>query len=395
VKLCDLTQFYSPFSGGVKRYLHEKIRHLQRATPHEHVLIVPGERNGCTSSERSRVYTIRSPLVSRTSRYRILLNLRALDEIIERERPMLIESSDPYQIGWRAIRLGRRRHIPVAGYYHSHFAEAHLRFARTAARNYVRRLYNSFAATLVPSRGLAGVLESWGVRNVRVASLGVNTETFFPSRDDGLAMRDELGIPSARRLLLYVGRLSPEKNSRLLFRAFEALNARTPDRFHLVVIGDGPERRNLSALQRRCANVTWLRYCAEPEQLARFYRAADLLVHPGTQETFGLVALESQACGTPVVGIRDTYMDEIILHEQSWWARNDSAEELARAIERACDLDLRAVGQRAAAAARENFSWSAAFKRLFYIYEEICSRYGEENGRNRNASLRHSAVSPP
>ena len=394
MKICDVTQFYSPFSGGVKRYLHEKIDYLQRATAHEHVLIVPGAKDECAASGRSRIYKIRSPLVSRTSRYRALLNLRAIDDIIEREQPELIESGDPYQVGKRASRIGKTLSIPVVGYYHSHFPEAHARLARKIARNYVRRLYNSFAATLVPSAGLAAVLESWGVENVRVVPLGVNTATFTPITGGVSLVREELGISASRRLLLYVGRLSPEKNTALLFRAFNILNTKAPDDLHLLVIGDGPERKYLTKLQRRCANVTWLRYCAEPRQLARYYRAADLFVHPGTQETFGLVALESQACGTPVVGIRGSYMDEVILHEQFWWSEQAEAAELARAIQLACETDLRAIGARVAKRVAAEFSWTRAFERLFYIYEEICSRYGKRNGSSADTSLHYSAVLP-
>ena len=78
MKICDLTQFYSPVSGGVKRYLHEKIDYIERhASRYEHVLIVPGGRTKLKANGRSRVYTIRSPLVSRTAQYRALLNLRA------------------------------------------------------------------------------------------------------------------------------------------------------------------------------------------------------------------------------------------------------------------------------------------------------------------------------
>ena len=76
MKLCDLTQFYSPTSGGVKRYVSEKERHVrERTAADEHVLIIPGERDECIERERSRVYTIQSPLISRTSRYRALLRL--------------------------------------------------------------------------------------------------------------------------------------------------------------------------------------------------------------------------------------------------------------------------------------------------------------------------------
>jgi len=143
-----------------------------------------------TSSSRSRIYSIHSPLLSRTSRYRALLNLRAVEEILEREHPNIIESSDPYQIGWKAIAVGRSLKIPVVGFYHSHFPEAYLRGStkflgrrgthRTMklTRAYVRKLYNRFQATLVPSELLARVLFEWGVRNVRVVRLGVNTDGF-------------------------------------------------------------------------------------------------------------------------------------------------------------------------------------------------------------------------
>ena len=91
MKLCDLTQFYSPLSGGVKRYVHEKIRYIQSATADEHALIIPGPKTELIEAERSRIYSIRSPLLSRTSRYRVLLNLRAIEEILKREQPQLID----------------------------------------------------------------------------------------------------------------------------------------------------------------------------------------------------------------------------------------------------------------------------------------------------------------
>ncbi|MDP9003548.1 MAG: glycosyltransferase, partial [Verrucomicrobiota bacterium] len=163
MKICDLTQFYSPLSGGVKRYVHEKINYLQTHSPgDEHVLVIPSEKTKMIANGRSRIYTIRSPLVSRSARYRALLNLRAVGEILERERPDVIESGDPYQVGWKAASAGRALGIPVVGFYHSHFPEAYLRGPAKAllgvAQNYVRKLYNRFEATLVPSPQLARVL---------------------------------------------------------------------------------------------------------------------------------------------------------------------------------------------------------------------------------------------
>ena len=394
MKICDLTQFYSPFSGGVKRYVHEKIAYIGKYSPTDkHVLIVPGQKTEMTSSARSRIYSIHSPLLSRASRYRALLNLRAVEEILERERPDLIESSDPYQVGWKAIAIGRSRQIPVIAFYHSHFPEAYLRsstkflgkrwnrHAMKLTRGYVRKLYNQFQATLVPSELLADVLSGWGVRNVRAVRLGVNIDIFKPEPDDRNATRHSLGVDCGRTLLLYVGRLAKEKNTETLFRSFQLLRRRRPEDFHLLVIGDGPQRQQLRELQRRARNVSWIQYCTDSADLARYYRAADLFVHPGIQETFGLVALESQACGTPVVGIRGSYMDRIICHEQESWARENAPEALADAIERLSAQKLQRLGGTAAQYARADYAWSHVFEHLFCIYREVRSDYtGNING---------------
>lgn len=387
MKVCDLTQFYSPLSGGVKRYVHEKIDYIQGATEDEHVLVIPGPRTERIEAGRSRIYSIRAPLLSCTSRYRVLLNLRAIEEILERERPDLIESGDPYQVAWKAIASGAALRIPVVGFYHSHFPEAYLRttsrflgktateFMMDLARRYVRQIYNQFEATLVPSVRLGNLLTSWGVQNVRAVDLGVNVDVFRPEPDDAAATRKSLGIAADRCLLVYVGRLAHEKNTQTLFAAFELLVRREPGRYHLLVVGDGLQRAELQRLQQRVGNVTWFQYCSESSELARLYRAAELLVHPGVQETFGLTALESQACGTPVVGIRGSYMDRIIFGGQEHWARENTVPALADAIAAAASGELRRAGHAAAGRVREHYSWSVVFAQLFQIYRTVRAGY--------------------
>ncbi len=388
MKICDVTQFYSPVSGGVKRYLHEKIDYIDKQTARDqHVLIVPGQKPKVDVRGRSRIYSIRSPLISRTGRYRALVNLRAVGQVFRRERPDLIESGDPYQLGWHAVRGGRALGVPVIGFYHSHFPEAYLRasarlLGKRAAgrvmklsRGYVRRLYNRFAATLVASDQIAQILREWGVHNVHVVKLGVNVETFRPDKSDREQVRNSLGIKQGRKLLLYVGRLAKEKNTARLFKAFATLNQRAPEAFHLLVIGEGPQRKQLRELQAQHRNVSWIRYCAEPHELARYYRAADLFVHPGVQETFGLVALESQACGTPVVGIRGSAMDDLIFHDQNGWANENSSEALANAIEAFAGRELLNLGQQASEQAARLHAWPKVFERLFCIYREVCANY--------------------
>jgi alpha-1,6-mannosyltransferase len=310
------------------------------------------------------------------------------------ERPDVIESGDPYQMAWKAISSGRDLGIPVVGFYHSHFPEAYLRhparffgplateFTMDAARRYVCHVYNRFARTLVPSPGLAALLREWGVENAVNIDLGVNSAIFKPEPDDAAATRAGLGIPQEAFLLLSIGRLAPEKNTRTLLEAFRILSEQDPGRFHLLIIGDGQLRGELEALgaapqsARRnppCA-ITWISYCADSMQLARYYRAADLFVHPGVQETFGLVALESQACGTPVVGIRGSYMDRIIHNGQDFWAPENSPAALARAIADGSGRDLKKIGATASREVVQHYSWTRVFDRLFAIYREVATK---------------------
>ncbi len=388
MKICDLTQFYSPVSGGVRRYLEQKVAHVRRERPDcQHVLIVPGETTGCTGDDTARVYTIASPLVSRTSRYRALLNLNLIEEVLETENPNIIESSDPYQIAWKAVASGRGLDIPVVGFYHSHFPEAYIRsvakyfgplaisIAEDVSRRYVHALYNNFERTFVPSPILADLLRDWGVERVESIDLGVDTDVFRPEEPPIPLTRKDLNLPAGPKLLLYVGRLASEKNVRVLFDAFEILHRRSPGKYHLLCLGDGTLRPALQRLKDQTGAVTWQQYCQDPHRLAATYRLADLFVHPGIQETFGLVTLESQACGTPVVGIRGSYMDRIIFSNQSQWAADNTPASLADAIDGKCRGNLRHIGLQASEAARSRYSWQSVFGRLFAVYEDVIEHY--------------------
>ena len=142
-----------------------------------------------------------------------------------------------------------------------------------------------------------------------------------------------------------------------------------------MVIGDGQQRRLVKALTQKTGAVTWHPYCSDPRELARFYRAADLFVHPGVQETFGLVTLESQACGTPVVGIRGSYMDRIVFSDLGHWAAENRPESLAVAIESMSRQDLHAIGERNSGIVAERYNWRRVFGRLFGIYRETIAGF--------------------
>jgi alpha-1,6-mannosyltransferase len=198
-------------------------------------------------------------------------------------------------------------------------------------------------------------------------NLGVDTKAFraVPRNDE---LRGKLGLPRDRKVLLYVGRLSPEKNIEMLLAAFETLHARHPHSYHLVVVGDGPLRRILPATRHRTGALTWRSYIQDNAMLADYYHAADLFIHPGVCETFGLVVLEAQACGLPCVGVRGSFMDANIMVGLDQWASRNDPGDIADAIERYEDLDLASLGAEASRLVHARFSWDKVFARQWALY---------------------------
>ncbi|NBO66532.1 MAG: glycosyltransferase [Acidobacteria bacterium] len=293
-------------------------------------------------------------------------------------------------MAWKALECGGDLRIPVVGFYHSHFPEAYVRTVQKFlgpivmeafmdfARRYVRNLYGRFERTFVPSPALADLLVVWGLDRTRVRhnDLGVDTDIFQPREGELNDVRGMYGIPTERKLLLYVGRLAQEKNTHTLFAAFRLLHQEAPGKFQLFVVGDGLQRKELERLKTEAVgSVSHLAYCNQSEDLAKIYRAADLFVHPGVQETFGLATLEAQACGTPVIGIRGSYMDRIIHNDQTMWAEANTPDALAEAIVQMNraehQIDRVTLHRRIA----RKYSWDQIFELLFAEYREIVESY--------------------
>lgn len=383
MKICDITQFYSPLSGGVRRYLEERRRYINSLDRHHQVLIVPAARSERLACGRSVVYTVQSPRITRASDYRLILDFQAVSEILRLEKPDLIECADPYQIAWLILDLSRELKIPAVAFYHSNVPELWFRFVRRFGsafsqavakytRLYVKDLYNQFLRTLVPSAKLAGVLESWGIANVVPVRLGVDTGVFAPGRRNE-ERRGQLNVRPDQILLLYAGRLGYEKNLNTLVDAFELIDRDYPGKYRLHFIGDGPFKHELLRRAGDNPRMTIQPYISNSEELAQNYLAADIFVHPGISETFGLVTLEAQACGVPVIGIRGTFMDELALVGPDQWAAENSPGALAGAISEFVRLSTRQTDARTVHLVQDRYSWVTVFSDLFNLYESVLS----------------------
>jgi D-inositol-3-phosphate glycosyltransferase len=220
--------------------------------------------------------------------------------------------------------------------------------------------------------------------NVHVVSPGVDLYT-FTAGGGRAAARKVVGLAQDALVITFVGRIQPHKGPELLIRAASEMIKHSPQlRPKLVVnIIGGASGANTSEVERLKELVTWLGISdvvrfAPPvprTDLPQWYRAADLVCVPSYSESFGLVALEAQACGTPVVatavgGLRTAVADGIsgVLvdgHDPRAWS-----SVLARLIQEPQRRVLLSLG---AIEHASHFGWDATARGTLDIYDRVLS----------------------
>ena len=215
------------------------------------------------------------------------------------QRPDAIYVATEGPLGWSAMRTAVQLGIPVSSGFHTRFDSYANHYGigllTPLVRGYLRRFHQRAAATLVPTDALAQELHAMGISNARLLRRAVDTQLFHPSRRDD-ALRASWGVDAATPVVLYVGRIAPEKNLALAVQAFRAIQQRVP-KARYVWIGDGPARGALEAAHPDFIFAGVQRDVA----LARHIASADLFPFPSLSETFGNVILEALAAGLPVV----------------------------------------------------------------------------------------------
>jgi phosphatidylinositol alpha 1,6-mannosyltransferase len=216
-------------------------------------------------------------------------------------RPDLVHVVNPITLGLAGMRQARRLGVPVVASYHTdvpgYAARWGMGMLAPSIWRLFREIYNQADLTLCPSQATLDELRRQGFHNLHVWTRGVDATRFHPrQRDPAWRARLSGGHPEAP-LLLYVGRLSPEKRVEWLLPLLTAV-----PQARLAIVGDGPAREKLAA-RFAGAPAVFTGYLRGAD-LARAYAAADLFVFPSANETLGNVLLEAMASGLPVVAAR-------------------------------------------------------------------------------------------
>jgi D-inositol-3-phosphate glycosyltransferase len=215
---------------------------------------------------------------------------------------------------------------------------------------------------------------------IRVVPPGVDHAFFAPGHRP--QARRAVGLPPDGPLVAFVGRIQPLKGADIAVRVLEALATRYED-MHLVIVGgpSGPHGEEHLAGLHRLVELSDLesrvRFVApQPhELLSTYYRAADLCVVPSRSESFGLVALEAAACGTPVVASAVGGLTTLVEDRRTGYlVDGHDIDGFARATEKVLDDPVQATYMAANAVERaRNFTWAQAAGLLHSTYEELAA----------------------
>ena len=302
----------------------------------------------------------------------------AVSDAIDTFKPDLIHVVNPAVLGLGGIWLAKTKNIPLIASYHTHLPKYLEHYGMGMLEpllwELLKAAHNQALLNLCTSTAMVQELSDKGIQHTALWQRGVDTELFRPAlRRDTMRQR-LLGRHDDRgALLLYVGRLSAEKQIERIRPVLEAL----PDT-RLALVGDGPHRQQLEKHFAGTA-TTFVGYLAG-EELAGAYASGDAFLFPSCTETLGLVLLEAMAAGCPVVGANRGGIPDIIsdgingcLYEPD--GDDGGAASLIQATKRLLGNDLERQALRTAARSEaERWGWAGATEQLRGYYRDVLSQ---------------------
>lgn len=427
LKSVHITNYYHKNSGGISTAYDRLLEAANRRRRYVR-LIVPGAEDAQEEvGEFGRIYYVKAkPAPVFDKRYRLLLPFHYLPgdspvrKILEAELPDIIEIGEKYTLSLLAgvLRKGYFQQLnrPLLVHFSCERMDDNLRafvsstkpfrwFSRRLIGNYIHPMFdfhlaNSeytaqevkdavsieknphrskmffdfchrfFRASKVPT-----------AERVFVNQCGADTHLFSVRRKNVETRREILasaGFPANATILLYAGRLSPEKNVKFLpdvlrsLLGFYNLDSQR-HQYRLLIAGDGPLKDRLQEKLEKLAPGKFkiLGHLADHEKLADIYANSDIFLHPNPREPFGIGPLEAMASGLPVVAPDSGGVLSYATEENAWLAEPDVESYFAAVRDVFNDDEKRRRKIENALETARKYSWESSTDNLFALYDKM------------------------
>lgn len=367
MRIALFTETFLPKVDGIVTRLSHTVEQLQRLG--DEVLVISPD-GGLTEYKGARIYGVPGFPLPLYPELKLALPRPSIGQVLEGFKPDLIHVVNPAVLGLAGLYYSKIFKVPLVASYHTHLPKYLEHYGLGMLEGMMWELlkvaHNQAQINLCTSTAMQEELDAHGIERLAVWQRGVDTELFHP----GLAsqeMRSRLSQGNLDSpLLLYVGRLSAEKEIDKIRPVLESIpNAR------LALVGDGPHRQEL---EQYFADTPahFVGYLTGVD-LATAFASADAFVFPSRTETLGLVLLEAMAAGCPVVaansgGIPDIVTDGVNGYLFDPYDERGAIAATQRLLNQQTERETLRQNARQEA---ERWSWTAATRQLQGFYQSV------------------------
>ncbi|NLN87377.1 MAG: glycosyltransferase family 4 protein [Syntrophomonadaceae bacterium] len=387
MKIGIFTESYKPYTSGVVTSISTFKDELTRLG-HDIYIFAPSYPN--QDEEEDNVFRYFSIPAPTNPGYTLALPVHpGMPSLMKKLQLDIIHVHSPFTLGRVGLHYARKFDLPMLFTYHTRYDQYvhYVRMAQDLVKDvtikYSRHFCNERDHIIAPSHEIESIIRSFLVTTpITVVPTGIPLEKF----QDGNAswLRKNYPIPPHHKILLYAGRLSPEKNIPFLIESFQRIRCTLPDTT-LVLVAGGPLEEELREFT---ASMGWSEQDVvftgqlPFESLVNAYFAADLFVFSSLTETQGLVLVEAMAAGLPVVAVRASGVREMVRDGTDGLLTNENSDEFAAAVCRILQDDryYRHLQANARHRAEQMSSQNMALI-LQDVYEQL---NGSEHHRSRN-----------
>jgi glycosyltransferase involved in cell wall biosynthesis len=366
MKILMITETFLPSTDGVVTRLTNSIRYFLKAG-HQVQIIAPDL--GVHEFEGAKVIGAKATRLFFYRSKEFAMPTTRMKKMISAYDPDVVHVVNPALLGAAGVYYARKLGYPLLASYHTQVPKYldyyHLSIFKGLLWWYFRKLHNQADLNLCTSQVVHQELLDQGFQNMHVWKRGVDTSLYHPNNyNEKMHVRLTKGQAN-KKLLLYVGRLAPEKEIEKIKHVLDA-----SDQFVLAIVGDGPHREVLEK-HFHGTNTVFTGFM-HGEELASAYASSDVFVFPSTTETLGLVITEAMASGLPIVAAKSGPTCEQIEDGQTGLLYDQHIEgDFTRTILQFEDETLR---KRLAKKAREEIAdmgWDAQSQQVLDIYHEL------------------------
>lgn len=383
-----MADVYKPHVSGITNYITLNKRHLE-AKGHQVYVFTFGDED-YPDDEPNIVRSPGLPILD--TGYYISLRYNYLSRKLLRSMD-LVHVHHPFLSGSLALRYCKPRGIPIVFTNHTRYdlyAQAYLPalpdiFGEASLKAYLPAFCRACDQVISPSLGMRAVLERFGVDvPVQVVPNGVDLARFQEPAQP--LERSQFGFTPQDVLLIYTGRLGPEKNLRFLLRSFAGA-AQAYDHIGLILVGDGPEREELQewisqvGISGRVCFIGMVPY----EKIAAYLAMADAFVTASVTEVHPLSVIEAMAAGLPVLGIQSPGVGDTVEDGVTGWLapEADLAAFTAKMVRLVTDHDQRREMAVQARRAAQSYAIEHTTQIMSACYQRVA-----EQAAGRRQSLR-------